>query len=63
MQELGATNLDDLKAKIRDELMAELQANPAPRASVPPSLASERNVGQRTGPQWTGPKSLSDLLR
>ena len=63
MQELGATNLDDLKAKIRDELMAEMQASPAPRASVPPSLASERNVGQRTGPQWTGPKSLSDMLR
>jgi len=63
MQELGATNLDDLKAKIRDELMAEMQANPAPRASVPPSLASERNVGQRTGPSWSGPKSLSDLLR
>lgn len=61
MQELGATDLDTLKAKLREELMAEMQV--APARTVPPSLASERNVGQRTGPQWQGPKSLSDLLR
>lgn len=63
MQELGATDLDTLKAKLREELMAEMQVNAPVRASVPPSLASERNVGQRTGPSWSGPKSLSDMLR
>lgn len=63
MQELGATNLDDLKAKLREELMAELQAQPAARPGLPPTLSNERNVGQRTGPAWTGPASLSDMLR
>lgn len=62
MQELGATDIDTLRAKIREEVLAEVQASPV-RQAVPPSLASERNVGQRTGPQWQGPKSLSDLLR
>jgi hypothetical protein len=63
MQELGATNLDDLKAKIRAEMMAEMQGQ-APLANpIPPTLATERNVGARSGPAWSGPKSIDDLLR
>lgn len=63
MQELGATNLDDLRAKIREELMSEMQAQaPAPRSVIPPSLATERNVGSRSGPAWAGPRPLSELL-
>lgn len=65
MAELGATNLDELKAKIRDELMAEMQAQPPASTSavVPPTLTMERNAGSRSGPAWSGPPSLSELLR
>lgn len=61
--ELGATNVDDLKAKLREEIMAEMQQEQVPlRPTVPPSLTAVRNVGTRSGPAWAGPASLSDLL-
>lgn len=62
MEELGATDIETLKAKIREELAAEMQGNTAPRQTVPLSLTNERNVGSRSGPSWTGPKPLSELL-
>lgn len=63
MRELGATDLGTLKAKIREELMAEMQAiPPVARPAVPPTLATQRSVAQRTGPGWSGPRSLDDLL-
>jgi hypothetical protein len=64
MAELGATNVEELKAKIREELMAEMQQAqvPVPQLTIPPSLTGERNVGDRTGPAWAGPKPLSELL-
>jgi hypothetical protein len=63
MAELGATDIETLRAKIREELLAEQQAQPpAPQVQVPPSLTGERNVGSRTGPAWAGPRSLSELL-
>jgi hypothetical protein len=63
MAELGATNLDELRAKIREELMAEQQAIPPVRPTLPPTLTTERNVGARSGPAWSGPAPLRDLLR
>lgn len=64
MQELGATDVESLKAKIREELMSEMQAQvPLTRSAIPPSLTAEQNVGGRTGPAWTGPKPLDELLR
>ena len=66
MSELGATDLETLKAKMREELMAEMQAQqPAAtgRPAMPPTLTNERSVGGRTGPAWSGPASLDDLLR
>lgn len=63
MQEMGATNLDELKAKIREELLNEAQAQVPAQRQVPPSLSTERNVGSRSGPAWTGPASLDELLR
>lgn len=63
MAELGATNLDELRAKIREELTAEMQAIPPVRPGLPPTLTTERNVGARSGPAWSGPASLEDLLR
>lgn len=62
MEELGATDIETLKAKLREELAAEMQVNPVPRPVIPPSLTNERNVGSRSGPAWTGPKPLSELL-
>lgn len=64
MEELGATDLDTLKAKLREELMAEQQAA-APvfsQNAIPQSLSTARNVGNRSGPGWTGPKSINELL-
>lgn len=61
MEELGATDLETLKAKLREELAAEMGQAPA-RPGLPPTLTNERNVGARTGPAWSGPKSLSELL-
>jgi hypothetical protein len=64
MQALGAVDLDDLKGKLREELKAELLAEAGSRlpASAPPTISTDRSVGARTGPAWTGPAPLSDLL-
>lgn len=63
MTELGATDLDSVKAKLREEIMAEMAASAVPTSGgIPPTLSGERNVGSRGGPAWTGPKSLNDLL-
>ena len=64
MTELGTTDIDSLKAKIREELMAEMGTQAAPIApAMPPSLSGERSVASRGGPAWAGPKTLNDLLR
>lgn len=64
MSELGATDLDSVKAKLREEIMAEMAASAIPNSGgIPPTLANERNVGNRSGPAWAGPKSLDELLR
>ena len=64
MNELAAVNVDDLKAKIREQVMSEMQAQmPAQgRHVIPPTLTTERNVGSRSGPAWSGPTPLSQLL-
>lgn len=62
IEEIGATDIDTLKAKLREELMQEMQAQQPARPGIPPSLTTERNVGARTGPAWAGPRSLSELL-
>ncbi len=63
MTELGATDIETLKARLREEILAEsAEQQPAARPGLPPSLSQERNVGSRSGPAWTGPTALSDLL-
>lgn len=61
MKELGATDVAALEAKLREKIMAEMASAPVSQ-SVPLTLSNEQNVGSRTGPAWTGPKSLSDML-
>jgi len=64
MAELGATDIETLKAKIREELMAEQQTQSAPApAAIPPSLSTSRSVAPRSGPAWSGPPTLQDLLK
>lgn len=64
MQELGATNIEELRATIREQerqaILAEAQKNVP--VETPPTLSGERNVSSRRGPAWSGPKSLSDML-
>jgi hypothetical protein len=60
MQELGAMDVEQLKAKIRADLEAEMAASRPP--VIPPSLSSQRSVGSRSGPAWSGAKPLKDLL-
>ncbi len=59
--ELGATNVEELRAKIREELMAEIGQQPASQ-SLPATLTNQRNVGTRSGPAWAGPRPLSELV-
>lgn len=63
MEEVGATDLETLRAKLREEILAEAQAQvPVAAGTIPPTLTTARNVGARTGPAWAGPRSLEDLL-
>ncbi len=64
MAALGAVDVSDLEAKLRAKIMEEMgqQAIPPARSVVPPSITGERSVGARTGPAWSGPPSLEQLL-
>lgn len=62
MQELGATDIDQLKAQIRAQLEAEMAAQKPAVPNIPPSLSTQRSVSGRTGPAWSGPKPLDELL-
>lgn len=64
MNEIGATNVADLEAKLREQIRAELQAEAVQAISgtAPPTLSAERNAGPRSGPAWAGPAPLDDIL-
>lgn len=62
MQELGATDLKSLEAKIREKILAEQQAQQPPAPSMPRSLSTTRSVSSRRGPEWSGPPDLKELL-
>lgn len=60
------------KQKLRDELKAELMAElqqgqqqpgaARPTTVMPGNFATGRNVGARSGPAWSGPSPLDDIL-
>lgn len=60
IQRVGS--LDDLKAQIRRELEEEARAAIQPRPQLPSTTAADGSVGARTGPEWSGPKPLRDIL-
>jgi hypothetical protein len=59
MQELGATDVESLKAKIREELQAELQ-QPAAPVTIPQSLAGEQSSRAKAG--VFRPPTLEEIL-
>jgi len=63
MAELGATDIQTLEAKIREQILAEQQAIQPAASRIPPSLSTTRSVSSRNGPAWSGPPSLGDLLK
>ena len=71
-QQVAAEIGDDpvaFREKVKAELLAELQqkteteqpAQPAP--VMPSNLATNRNVGARSGPAWGGPPTLGDIFK
>lgn len=61
MQELGATDIDSLKAQLMEQLKAEQEAAQA-RPNLPQSLAGEQSSrGSSATPQ--SPPSLGDILK
>lgn len=48
-----------LEAEIRQQIMAEIGI---PQRQAPTSLANERSIGSRSGPAWSGPTPLSEIL-
>jgi hypothetical protein len=62
IQRVGS--IDELKAQIRAELEAEARAAIQPvRQALPSTTAADGSVGSRSGPEWVGPTSISDILR
>lgn len=49
---------DQIEAEIREKVIDELGLSP----KVPSTLAGDRSVGSRSGPAWTGPTPLGDIL-
>jgi hypothetical protein len=59
-------SLDEWKAaervKLEAEALEKLKAS-LPGSSAPPTLSTERSVAPRSGPAWSGPKPLGELLQ
>lgn len=56
----------ELREEIRKELEAEMNEKSSEKKklkeSLPDDLTSERNAGKRSGPVWTGPTPLEEVL-
>ncbi len=55
------------EAEIRAQVMAEIQGGGAPAGNqpapvMPSNFAAARNVGNRSGPAWSGPTPLQDIF-
>lgn len=54
----AAPTRDQIEAEIREKIMSEIGL----KSKVPTTLAGDRSVGSRSGPAWTGPTPLGDIL-
>lgn len=57
-----ASSRGAIEAEIRQQIMSELGLSSSASARAPSSLASERSIGSRSGPAWSGPTALGDIL-
>jgi hypothetical protein len=57
-----AGDLESLKARLRAEWEAEIKASLPSSITAPTTTAGLRSVGARSGPEWSGPTSISDIL-
>ena len=55
----AAPSREQIEAEIREKIMAEIGVS---NRQAPTTLATERSVGARSGPAWSGPKPLSDIF-
>jgi hypothetical protein len=61
IQRVGS--IDELRAQIRAEVEAEARAAIAPAKPVLPSTtAADTSIGARSGPAWSGPRPIDQLL-
>jgi hypothetical protein len=60
IQRVGS--IDELRKQIRSEMEAEARAIIQPRPTLPSTTAADSSVGARTGPLWTGPKPIGEIL-
>ena len=64
MEELGATDIDSLKAQLLEQLKAEqAQAQEAAKPQLPQSLAGEQSARGSASAPDNGPPSLQDILK
>lgn len=61
MQELGSVNVAEMEAKLREKIMAEMQAKP-PANPLPNSLADAQSARGGGNPAAFQPYSLQDIL-
>lgn len=61
LSEIG-TDPAAYKAKVKAELLAELNAGKPPSQTMPSNFAAARNAGNRSGPAWAGPQPLADIF-
>lgn len=55
-----APSLEQIEAELREKIIAELGIS---NRQAPLSTATERSTGTRSGPAWSGPATLDELLR
>ena len=55
----AAPTREQIEAEIREKILAEIGMS---NRHAPLSLATERSTGSRSGPAWSGPASLDELL-
>lgn len=56
---------DAERERIKQQIVEEMksQQTQQPLGTMPSNLTGARNVGSRSGPQWSGPPSLNDIFK
>lgn len=54
---------EKIRASILEEMKSQQQTQQPTNATMPSNLVGARNVGSRSGPQWSGPPQLQDIFK